>query len=254
MWDANVVSKRPTRKVTVCYRCKGEKPSTSTPYCRPCANAYYLEQKAKKGRRTYPPECYRCGATKSIYHSFCGPCRWKNTRKNKPVGYPACVDCGAAKNPTTFRYCTDCGRKRVEDRKARLGYIRKKVVCVKCGAPIATENQSYCLPCARQRDREKRIEDPGVNRAKVNRRRARLHSANGSFTKEEWRALIKCYKSRCAYCGIKSKSLTADHVIPLSAGGCNFIYNIRPACRSCNAKKHAKMPSEVHFSLFDQIE
>jgi 5-methylcytosine-specific restriction endonuclease McrA len=36
-----------------------------------------------------------------------------------------------------------------------------------------------------------------------------------------------------------------DHVIPLARGGLHCLSNLRPACRSCNASKGAKRPSEL---------
>ena len=42
-------------------------------------------------------------------------------------------------------------------------------------------------------------------------------------------------KDRCSYCGAKAEEI--DHVIPRSNGGTNSLYNLTPACRSCNEKK-----------------
>jgi len=53
----------------------------------------------------------------------------------------------------------------------------------------------------------------------------------------------------CAYCGIKSKSLTVDHVIPLSKGGKSNFENCVAACKNCNAKKGNKLPSEIHMYI-----
>ncbi len=69
--------------------------------------------------------------------------------------------------------------------------------------------------------------------------RARLQAADGFFSPEEWLALCERYDFKCLACGA-SKSLTPDHVVPLSQGGTNYIHNIQPLCRSCNCKKHTK--------------
>ena len=53
----------------------------------------------------------------------------------------------------------------------------------------------------------------------------------------------------CAYCGIESKSLTVDHVIPLSRGGKSNFENCVAACKKCNAKKGNKLPSEIHMYI-----
>ena len=69
--------------------------------------------------------------------------------------------------------------------------------------------------------------------------RARRRNAVGVFTKTQWESLCRKHKWRCLCCG-KKKKLTADHIIPLSKGGSNYITNIQPLCHSCNSKKHDK--------------
>jgi len=54
---------------------------------------------------------------------------------------------------------------------------------------------------------------------------------------------------KCSYCGIESKSLTVDHVIPLSKGGKSNFENCVAACKECNAKKGNKLPSEIHMYI-----
>ena len=70
--------------------------------------------------------------------------------------------------------------------------------------------------------------------------RARLASAKGSFTVEEFRQKCEEYDYKCAYCGVEGIGLTIDHVVPLSKGGTCYIDNIVPACLSCNSKKRDK--------------
>ena len=71
------------------------------------------------------------------------------------------------------------------------------------------------------------------------RRRARNNAALGSHTTAQWLDLVETHGGRCVYCD-EAKPLARDHVIPLARGGSNFIYNIVPACRSCNCSKGAK--------------
>jgi len=88
-------------------------------------------------------------------------------------------------------------------------------------------------------------DNPDKFRAYKQRRRARKANAQGTFNADDWKAKLAYYGYRCRYCGIhKSETnegwLEADHAIPLSQGGTNFISNIVPACKSCNCSKGTK--------------
>lgn len=76
-------------------------------------------------------------------------------------------------------------------------------------------------------------------------RRSRIHSLPNTLTAEQWKAIKKAYKGRCAYCGKKCKRLEKEHVIPVVQGGGYTADNIVPACRSCNTKKNRYEPSLV---------
>lgn len=65
---------------------------------------------------------------------------------------------------------------------------------------------------------------------------ARKHGAEGRWAPAEFRALVALYGGRCAYCDAAAV-LEPDHAIPLSRGGTNYIDNILPTCRRCNASK-----------------
>lgn len=72
----------------------------------------------------------------------------------------------------------------------------------------------------------------------------------GSHTGEEWGNLKEYYRFRCVQCGIKESELkkkwkgtylnklTKDHIVPVSRGGTDNIWNIQPLCVSCNSSKH----------------
>jgi len=68
------------------------------------------------------------------------------------------------------------------------------------------------------------------------RRRSRELAAEGSFTTQEWMALLQKHGHRCTYCGAAGR-LEPDHRVPLARGGTNYITNIQPACRRCNSRK-----------------
>jgi 5-methylcytosine-specific restriction endonuclease McrA len=88
-----------------------------------------------------------------------------------------------------------------------------------------------------------RKENPEASRAIKQRRRAREREAEGSFTADELKALIKKQAGKCIYCSVAlGKGYHADHIIPLMRGGSNWISNIQLLCRSCNSKKWAIDP------------
>jgi 5-methylcytosine-specific restriction endonuclease McrA len=83
------------------------------------------------------------------------------------------------------------------------------------------------------------------------KRRTLKLEASGLFTEAEWRAIVKRQSGRCAHCERKT-TLTMDHIVPLSAGGCNFAYNIQGLCGPCNSAKGAHIPPGAQISLFDK--
>ncbi|HLG50304.1 MAG: HNH endonuclease [Chloroflexi bacterium] len=53
----------------------------------------------------------------------------------------------------------------------------------------------------------------------------------------------------CQYCGVRSKDLTIDHVIPRHRGGKHTWENLVSACRSCNHRKGGKTLEEAKMTL-----
>lgn len=84
--------------------------------------------------------------------------------------------------------------------------------------------------------------------ARNKRNRLKRSNLSGSFhTFGEWEMLKKQYGFMCPCCKKKEpfigrfKSLTEDHIIPLSKGGSDYIENIQPLCQRCNCEKHTKI-------------
>jgi 5-methylcytosine-specific restriction endonuclease McrA len=53
----------------------------------------------------------------------------------------------------------------------------------------------------------------------------------------------------CQYCGLKTRDLTLDHVLPRHRGGRHTWENLVSACRSCNHRKGGRTPEEAHMRL-----
>lgn len=85
--------------------------------------------------------------------------------------------------------------------------------------------------------------NPELVRARNSRRRAReLGAEVNDLTRQQWDAIKAAFGQKCAYCGLKTRGLTQDHVIPLSKGGNHTASNVVPACKSCNCKKNVGPP------------
>jgi len=56
---------------------------------------------------------------------------------------------------------------------------------------------------------------------------------------------------QCQYCGVRgdARSLTIDHVMPLSRGGPWSWENLVVACKRCNSRKAARTPGEANMQL-----
>lgn len=97
-------------------------------------------------------------------------------------------------------------------------------------------------------DRRYAKTDPGSSRYK--RRRARKANAQGHHTRSDVLRIADRQSWLCFWCGTDiHQSLSTDHYIPLSRGGSDWPSNIVASCRSCNSRKHDKLPSEFLSSL-----
>lgn len=56
----------------------------------------------------------------------------------------------------------------------------------------------------------------------------------------------------CQYCGIQTRDLTLDHVVPRSKGGPHTWENLVSACKQCNHRKGGKTLDEARLRLLQQ--
>ncbi len=75
-----------------------------------------------------------------------------------------------------------------------------------------------------------------ITRHLANQRRVKKLNAPGTHTLQEFDVLCAMFDHRCLRCGHK-KTLTEDHIVPLSKGGSDDISNLQPLCKSCNSAK-----------------
>jgi 5-methylcytosine-specific restriction endonuclease McrA len=97
-------------------------------------------------------------------------------------------------------------------------------------------NREKVREASRKYNHHWRAANPEKELARCSRRRARKFGADGSHTIEEWKWLCELLGNRCVRCRNKTK-LEKDHIIALINGGSDFIFNIQPLCKPCNASK-----------------
>lgn len=76
----------------------------------------------------------------------------------------------------------------------------------------------------------------------------------GSFTLDEFKAVVRKQKGLCFYCSAPMSPPVTEHVTPLSRGGSNWISNIVASCRICNAFKASQTLEEFRPDLMDTFK
>ena len=113
-----------------------------------------------------------------------------------------------------------------------------------------------------QRHKDKRYEakkewirkNLNVRRGIANAYTRRRREAEGSFTLDEFKAVVRKQKGLCFYCSAPMSPPVTEHVTPLSRGGSNWISNIVASCRICNAFKASQTLEEFRPDLMDTFK
>lgn len=91
-----------------------------------------------------------------------------------------------------------------------------------------------------KRNKEYAVKNPNITNGIAQRYRHKKKSLKADLTLLQWENCLMFFDNKCAYCGKAEKTLTREHVIPVSSNGEYTVDNIIPACGSCNSKKHNK--------------
>ena len=143
-------------------------------------------------------------------------------------------------------------KKRMKERTEKELKLGQKI-CTKCNKKLAIKYfrerpnggfYSVCRECENKYNKYYRKEHSEVYKSNhtitEQRRRKMAKSVISNFNNSDWKKCKEYFNNECAYCGIKFRNLTQDHLIPLSKGGNYTKDNIVPSCRACNCKKNNK--------------
>lgn len=117
---------------------------------------------------------------------------------------------------------------------------------VKANARTRSERRRM-IPSVRIQEMEYRRSPQGIasQKARKQRRRARMKNAPGQFTAADVLLQFKSQKGKCWWCGCElGNDYHADHLTPLARGGSNHPENIVVSCPKCNISRQDKMPWE----------
>ena len=209
-----------------------------------CCNNYHHKVRHDKGFKWKVEK--RCGICKMIFipngvtQRFCSyPCQYKNERGffPKEIKEKKCNVCkklflGGLKT----KYCSvKCRRK--------FDYIKNKERKILYNTEWGRKNKD------KRKKYQKTWKDNHYEHHLFNKRKQAhiRRKVGGSFTKQEWEAIIERQEGKCNDCH-KKTGLHIDHIIPVNKWRswrkknkvqykCNDIENLQGLCITCNSKK-----------------
>lgn len=216
-----------------CTNCQQEKP----------LDDYYKEKRVADGRQAQCKECMQQ--------------RRREYRKANPSADKLYYQANREKLLTNKKlaYATNDERRQAYQETMRQYYLKNQEE-IKVKVQIYAEANKKKLAEYRKiyRSKPENIERSNEGsrryRAKPENRMALAHrqmryayrklNAKGFSTKQQLQWRWDYYGGKCWVCECDATEF--DHVIPLTKGGSNWPANLRPICRSCNARKSNTWP------------
>ena len=200
--------------------------------CKACASRQAKESRERKIASdlllpaTTPRKCSCCGEVKTIkdFHS----------------GLYRCKSCQNAKTAKA-----DARNSEKKKERNHAYHVRNRVKRSENRKKHRADNRVWW------RNWEKKYyntEKGRMIRLGINHKR-RQAKRSGTATADDMARIMKQANGKCYYCGVKSKSLSFDHVVPLAKGGNHDPDNLVMACKSCNSSKGARNPHEFATSI-----
>ena len=160
--------------------------------------------------------------------------------------YKECYTCGAV-YPATLEYFTYR-----EQKSSGLSSECKECSNKRHRELYATEAWKEQRRAYQQSERGKEVQRKGTKnyfsseKGKIasfnNAHRRRVLGANTKLTKEQWKAMMNWWGWRCAYSGVvlRPDNRSVDHILAVTKGGSNDIWNLVPCDITLNRSKNNK--------------
>jgi 5-methylcytosine-specific restriction endonuclease McrA len=158
-----------------------------------------------------------------------------------------CTKCGVLKDESEFSAQRD--KRRANCKACQAAYKReyldrtrpdRRPYVLHATDESRKESARESVRMWKQRNPEKAL---AMRRVAKRNRKVKLRGNIGRHTHKQVQELHAKQKYRCAICKCDtSKDRHVDHIVPLAAGGTNYIENLQILCPTCNIEKSAKDP------------
>ena len=148
--------------------------------------------------------------------------------RNKENAHNSYLKWKANRSPETIEKNENHSKERNKIRKAEKYHLTH----------YAKNKEAYA-----EAQRKYRKNNPEKRQIQMKMAKLKRKDVVGTYSIGEWEKLKKQYGHRCPSC-FKTEPviiLHADHIIPITKGGSNWIENIQPLCKSCNSSKSTKV-------------
>lgn len=225
----------------VCIQCgKKLRSDNRKDLCKKCA------YKQKHPRRVKNEGlCVVCNRYPIVATSLCNKCYQHQYRQPNTVRVDRvyCITCGAYLNSKSKgNQCSKCRRK-----------VSPTSYCGTCGKPLNGRNKyGYCMNCRDAAAITKEWQANNVHKRKSSSalRELRMELAEGYVEEFAFLRKLRDESGLCVYCGKEiHMNYRIDHIVPIVKEGTNWIDNLQPLCKECNAHKLAKWPWEYEKSI-----
>lgn len=173
--------------------------------------------------------------------------REQKEQRRKDEDYKAIQEKGQAKYRATEKYQqTYANLRATPERKAQMAIAQAKYSETEYGK--ATRKQAE--------QKHGKTDKRRVSMSRSSTKRNRLKQGNSEYySASDMASRWGLFDNACAYCGKSDSTLTQDHFFPLKTGGADAIWNLVPACLSCNLSKNASDPEKWYRSraFFDEV-